>query len=107
MRQATEAQLLRIFVGEDKKVAGKPLYQVIVERAKQEKLAGATVLRGLLGFGAHSHMHTHKILRISENLPLVIEIVDSAEKIEKFMEILDEFLIEAYVTLEKVSVYKY
>ena len=107
MKIPAQAELLRIYIGENDKYKGKPLYEVIVDRAREEKLAGATVLRGLLEFGAHSRMHTHKILRLSEDLPLVIEIVDYPEKIAQFAPLLDDMIEEGYVTLEKVNVIAY
>jgi PII-like signaling protein len=102
-----DGQLLRIFVGESDRWHGKPLYEAIVERARSEGLAGATVLRGLEGFGAHSRLHTTRILRLSEDLPVVIEIVDSVEKIETFLPGLDDMVAEGMVTLEKVRVIAY
>ena len=102
-----DALLLRIFIGEDDKHEGRPLYQAIVEAARERHLAGATVLRGPLGFGKSSRLHTAKILRLSENLPLVIEIVDAKEKIEAFVEDLEGMVGGGLVTLEKVKVVKY
>lgn len=102
-----DALLLRIFIGEDDKHKGRPLYRVIVELARQRHLAGATVLRGPLGFGKSSRLHTAKILRLSEDLPVVIEIVDAGEKIEAFVEELDGIIGGGLVTLEKVRVVKY
>jgi len=102
-----DGQLLRIFVGESDRWHGKPLYEAIVERARKEGLAGATVVRGLEGFGAHSRLHTTRILRLSEDLPILIELVDSAEKIEAFLPGLDEMVSEGMVTLEKVRVIAY
>ncbi len=102
-----DALLLRIFIGEDDKHEGRPLYRVIVELARQRHLAGATVLRGPLGFGKSSRLHTAKILRLSEDLPVVIEIVDAGEKIEAFVEELDGIIGGGLVTLEKVRVVKY
>jgi PII-like signaling protein len=102
-----EGRLLRIFVGESDHWHGKPLYQAIVERAREEGLAGATVVRGLEGFGAHSRLHTTRILRLSEDLPVVIELVDSVEKIEAFLPGLDEMVSEGMVTLEAVRVIAY
>jgi len=107
MKIPAQAELLRIYIGENDKYQGKPLYEAIVDRAREEKLAGATVLRGLLGFGAHNRMHMHKILRLSEDLPLVIEIVDYPEKIAQFAPLLDDMIEEGYVTLEKVNVIAY
>jgi uncharacterized protein len=107
MRSETEGQLLRVFVGESDRWEGKPLYEAIVRRARAAGLAGATVIRGLEGFGAHSRLHTTRILRLSEDLPVVIEIVDEAPKIEAFLPELDEMVAEGMVTLEKVRVIAY
>jgi len=107
MKLPSEAQLLRIFVGESDKYHGQPLYQAIVEDARQRGLAGATVLRGTLGFGAHSRIHSAKVLRLSEDLPMVVEIVDTPEAIEAFLPDLDEMIGEGLVTLEKVQVITY
>ncbi len=107
MKLMTEARLLRIFIGESDKFEGRPLYQVIVERARRRELAGATVLRGYLGFGANSRIHSARILRLSEDLPLVIEIVDEPERINAFVEELDGMIGEGLVTLEKVEVLIY
>lgn len=107
MKLPSEAQLLRIFLGESDKHRGRPLYEVIVEEARRNGLAGATVLRGMLGFGASSHIHTAKLLRLSEDLPMVVEIVDSPEKIEKFLPDLDNMLTDGLITLEKVQVIAY
>jgi hypothetical protein len=96
--------LLRIFIGESDKYAGMPLYEWIVKSAREQGLAGATVLRGLAGFGAHSRMHTAKILRLSEDLPIVIEIVDTIEKIEAFLPKIDSAIEEGLATIEKVQV---
>ena len=102
-----DALLLRIFIGEDDKYKGRPLYRVIVEAARERHLAGATVLRGPLGFGKSSRLHTAKILRLSEDLPLVIEIVDAGEKIEAFVDELEGIIGGGLVTLEKVRVVRY
>jgi PII-like signaling protein len=102
-----EAKLLRIFVSESDKYKGRPLYEAIVEEARRRGLAGATVLRGPLGYGASSRIHTAKILRISEDLPMVIEIVDEEDKINAFLPDLDEMIGEGLVTLEKVEVIVY
>jgi PII-like signaling protein len=99
-----EGKLLRIFVGESDKHEGLPLYEWVVRRAREQGLAGATVLRGLEGFGAHSRLHTAKILRLSTDLPVVIEIVDTAEKIEAFLPAIDAAIAEGLATLEKVEV---
>jgi len=107
MKIPTEAELLRIFIGESDKHQGRALYEVIVEAARRKGLAGATVLRGTLGFGANSRIHTAKILRLSEDLPMVIEIVDAAERIEEFLPELDDLIGEGLVTLEKVRVILY
>jgi len=107
MKIPEDGCLLRIFVGESDKWHGKPLYEAIVLKARELHLAGATVLRGPMGFGAHSRMHTAKILRLSEDLPIVIEIVDSREKIDELMPFIDEVVQEGLVTLEKVRVIKY
>ena len=107
MKLSGEAELLRIFIGENDKFEGKPLYETIVLEARKRGLAGATVLRGQLGFGADSRIHTAKILRLSEDLPLVIEIVDEASKIAAFLPDLDRMVTEGLVTLEKVRVIAY
>jgi PII-like signaling protein len=96
--------LLRIFVGESDRHEGKPLYEWLVLQAREAGLAGATVLRGIEGFGAHSRLHTAKILRLSEDLPIVIEIVDSAEKIEAFLPLVDGAITEGLATIERVRV---
>jgi PII-like signaling protein len=107
MTVARDALLLRIFIGEDDKFRGKPLYEAIVLKAREAHLAGATVLRGPMGFGHSSKLHTSKILRLSEDLPLVIEIVDNEEKIKAFLPFLDEMVSSGLVTLEKVQVLQY
>ena len=99
-----DGYLLRIFIGESDKHEGKPLYEWIVLKARESGLAGATVLRGVEGFGAHSRLHTAKILRLSVDLPIVVEIVDSLEKIEAFMPVIDGVIEEGLATLEKVTV---
>src|ERR1044071_2731235 len=101
------ALLLRIFIGESDRWQHKPLYEAIVLKARETHLAGATVLRGVMGFGKSSRLHTAKILRLSMDLPLVIEIVDSEEKINEFLPILDEMMGGGLVTLEKVKVIHY
>jgi len=100
MKIPEEGYLLRIFVGESDKHGHLPLYEAIVLKAREAGLAGATVLRGVMGFGRHSVMHTAKILRLSEDLPLIVEIVDSLENIERFLPILDTMVLEGLVTLE-------
>ena len=107
MQIPTEGKLLRIFVGENDRWHGKPLYEAIVEEARRRSLAGATAWRGFMGFGRHSRMHTAKILRLSEDLPVVIEIVDAAEKIEAFLPQLEEMVREGLVTLERAEVLMY
>jgi PII-like signaling protein len=102
-----EGKLLRIFIGESDKHGRKPLYQAIVEMLREEGMAGATVLRGVEGFGANSHLHTARILRLSEDLPIVIEVADTAEKIETIMPKLDEMVTDGMVTLERVEVVTY
>ncbi len=102
-----EGQLLRIFIGESDRHEGMPLYEWIVRRARQERLAGATVLRGLEGFGAHSRMHTAKILRLSQDLPIIVEIVDSRANIERFLEIIDGVIEEGLATREDIDIYFY
>jgi len=107
MRLEGEGKLLRLFIGESDTWHGKPLYQAIVERVRQEGLAGATVLRGIEGFGADSHLHTSRILRLSEDLPVVIEIVDIPEQIDRVVPILDEMVGEGMLTLERVQIVSY
>lgn len=107
MQLPHEAELLRIFIGESDKHGGRPLYEVIVESARKRGMAGATVLRGLMGFGANSRMHTAKILRLSEDLPMVIEIVDKPDRIAEFLPELDTMIGEGLVTLERVRVIAY
>jgi uncharacterized protein len=107
MKLEGEGQLLRIFVGESDRWHGKPLYEAIVEVARQQGLAGATVIRGIEGFGAHSHLHTTRILRLSEDLPVVIEIVDRQEAIERVLPQLDQMVEEGMVTIEPVHVIAY
>lgn len=99
--------LLRIFIGESDKHGGRPLYEAIVEEARRRGLAGATVIRGVMGFGANSRIHTSKILRLSEDLPMLIEIVDEAGKIEAFLPDLDSMIQEGLVTLERVHIVIY
>jgi PII-like signaling protein len=107
MQIPKQALLLRIFIGEDDKFGGLPLHESIVLKARELHLAGATVLRGPMGFGASSRLHTAKILRLSEDLPLVIEIVDSEDKINAFLPTLDEMMTSGLITLEKVQVLHY
>jgi len=107
MQLPAEAQLLRIFVGEGDKHSGRPLYEAIVDEARRQGMAGATVLRGTLGFGAHSRIHTAKVLRLSEDLPMVVEIVDKPERIAQFLPVLDGMMKEGLVTLETIQVLVY
>jgi PII-like signaling protein len=99
-----DGTLLRIFVGESDKHQGSPLYEWIVRKAREQGLAGATVLRGLEGFGAHSRLHTAKILRLATDLPIVIEIVDTEDNIQAFLPAIDDAIGEGLATLEKVEV---
>jgi len=103
----SEAELLRVFIGESDKVGSRPLYEVVVEEARKRGMAGATVLRGTIGFSAHSRIHTAKILRLSEDLPMIVEIVDTSERIEAFLPDLENMIEEGLVTLEKVRVIAY
>src|SRR3954465_4310034 len=107
MQIPQDAVLLRIFIGESDRWQHQPLYEAIVLKARELHLAGATVLRGPMGFGKASRLHTAKILRLSMDLPLVIEIVDSEEKIDSFLPVLDEIMQGGLVTLEKVRVIEY
>ena len=107
MKLEGEGKLLRIFVGESDTWHGKPLYQAIVRRLREEGLAGATVIRAIEGFGARSHLHTARILRLSEDLPIVVEIVDTEEKIQAFLPALDEMVKEGLATVEKATVLFY
>jgi PII-like signaling protein len=102
-----EGKLLRIFIGEDDQWHHKPLYEEIVRAARERHMAGATVLRGMEGFGRSSHLHTTRILRLSEDLPLVIEIVDTAEKIDQFLAEVDPMITGGMVTVERVEVRAY
>jgi PII-like signaling protein len=107
MKLEGQAQLLRIFIGESDLWHGRPLYEAIVLKARELHLAGATVLRGPMGFGARSRLHTMKVLRLSEDLPIVIEIVDSPEKICLLLPHIDQMVSEGLVTLEDVHVIQY
>ena len=102
-----QAMLLRIYLGEDDKFQHQPLYEAIVLKARDKHLAGATVLRGPMGFGHSSHLHTAKILRLAENLPVVVEIVDAEEKIRAFLPELDGMIGSGLVTLEQIEVVQY
>jgi hypothetical protein len=107
MKLPEQGMMLRIIIGESDKFKGKPLYECIVLKARELKLAGATVTRGIMGFGAESHMHTAKILRLSEDLPVIIEIVDSETRLNEILPFLDKTVKEGLITLEKVRVVKY
>lgn len=107
MEYESDNRLLRIFIGESDTHDGRPLYQAIVESLRREGLAGATVLRGIEGFGKSSRLHTSHILRLSEDLPVVVECVDSAEKIEAILPLLDDIIGDGLVTIERVDVRVY
>jgi uncharacterized protein len=107
MKLPEEGMLLRIFIGETDKFQGKPLFEQIVLKARELNMAGATVVRGIMGFGADSRMHTAKILQLSTDMPIVIELVDVQEKIDLLLPFLDETVTEGLITLEKVKVIKY
>jgi len=104
MTLPSEGKLLRIFIGENDKHEKMPLFEWIVRKAREEGLAGATVIRGLEGYGARSRLHTAKILRLSSDLPIVIEIIDAEEKIEAFLPMIDNAIKEGLATIEKVEV---
>ena len=111
MEKSTEAKLLRIFIGESDKQRGKPVYEEIVLKARESGLAGATVTKGIMGFGANSKIHTAKLLTLSKDLPIVIELVDNIEKIEKFIPLVNEIFesanIGGLVTIEKIDIIQY
>ena len=107
MELPRDAVLLRIFIGEDARFEHRPLYEAIVTKAREMHLAGATVLRGPMGFGHTSQIHTTKILNLSENLPVVIEIVDAQEKVDAFLPVLNGMMSSGLITLEKVQVLQY
>ncbi len=107
MQLPRDALLLRIFLGESDRCDGRPLYECIVLKAREMHLAGATVLRGPMGFGRSSRLHTAKILRLSEDLPMIIEIVDSEQKVRAFLDALEPLMGSGLVTLEKVQVLRY
>lgn len=99
--------LMRIFIGEQDKYGKQPLYRAIVEMLRAEKLAGATVIRGLAGFGAKSHLHSANLLALSQDLPMVVECVDSREQIDRILPKIDEMIGDGLVTIEKVEVIRY
>ncbi|MBK7498179.1 MAG: DUF190 domain-containing protein [Ignavibacteriales bacterium] len=111
MQTNSEAKLLRIFVGESDRINGKPVYETLVLKAREAGLAGATVIKGIMGFGANSKIHTSKLLTLSEDLPLIIEIVDTLEKIESFIPTINNIFenanIGGLVTIEKAQIIKY
>ena len=107
MKLPEEGFLLRIFIGESDQYQGRALFEQIVLKARELNLAGATVVRGMMGFGADSRLHTAKVLRLSEDLPIIIELVDTEEKLNSLMPFLDETVKEGLITLEKVKVIKY
>jgi len=107
MHLSEDAVLLRIFIGESDRYQHRPLYEAIVLKARELDLAGATVLRGPMGFGKSSHLHTAKILRLSTDLPMIIEVVDSEDKVDAFLPVLDQMMGGGLVTLEKAKVIRY
>ena len=107
MKVPRDAVLLRIFLGESDRCEHRPLYEAIVLKARELHMSGATVLRGPMGFGPSSRLHTAKILRLSEDLPMVVEIVDSQEKIDAFLPVLDAMMGSGLITIEKVTVLQY
>ena len=107
MKLPDEGKLLRIYVGESDTLKGKSLYEAIVLKARELNLAGATVFRGIMGYGASSRIHSIKLLRLSEDMPVMIEIVDSEDNINKILPFLDETVKEGLITIEKVTIIKY
>ncbi len=107
MNLVRDAVLLRIFLGENDKADGRPLYEALVLKAREMQMAGATVLRGPMGFGRSSRLHTAKILRLSEDLPVVVEIVEAEDKIEAFLAAVEPMMGSGLITLEKVRVRRY
>jgi PII-like signaling protein len=107
MMLPSEGYLLRIFIGESDRHDGKLLYEWIVLKARESGLAGATVMRGMMGFGAHSRLHTFKIERLSQDLPIIVEIVDTREKLESFLALIDKEIEEGMATLEEIKIHFY
>jgi uncharacterized protein len=107
MKITGKALILRVFIGESDKHGGKSLYEAIVLKARELNLAGATVLKGILGFGAHSRLHAAKLLTLSEDLPIIVEIVESEENIGKILPFIDSTVDEGLVTIEQVEIFKY
>ena len=102
-----ESVLMRIFIGESDRYQGKPLYHLLVEMLRREKIAGATVLRGILGYGARSHLHTAHILRLSQDMPMIIEVVDTQENVDRILPEIEKFMQGGLITVEKVRVLRY
>ena len=107
MKLPPEGKLLRIFIEESNRYEDKPLYEWLVLKAQEQGLAGATVLRGLMGFGTHSHIHTSRILRLSLDLPIIVEIVDTPEKIKDFLALIEPVIKHGLVTLERAEIHIY
>jgi PII-like signaling protein len=107
MMLPSEGYLLRIFIGESDRHDGKLLYEWLVLKAREEGLAGATVIRGMMGYGAHSRLHTFKIERLSQDLPIIVEIVDTREKLESFLTLIDKEIEEGMATLEEIRIHFY
>ena len=107
MRTVKRAKLLRLHFGEGERYQGKPLYEAIVQEARQRGLAGATVIKGFMGYGAHSRIHTAKLLELSQDLPIIVEIVDAPERIEAFMPALESMVGDGLITLERAEVLLY
>lgn len=107
MKFPVKGQVLRVFIGENDTFQGRPLYEQIVKKAREMNLAGATVFRGIMGYGAASRIHTTKVLRLSEDLPIVVEIVDEADRIDLIIPFLDEIVKEGLITRENITVIKY
>lgn len=106
MKKTQDGQLLRIFIEESDSFKGRPLYEIIVKKARELHLAGATVTRGIMGFGADSKIHSTKVLRLSEDLPVIVEIADSEEKINEIMPFLDEHVKNGLITIENIRIIK-
>ena len=107
MKREEDDVLLRVFLSETARLGGKPLYEAIVYRAREMGMAGATVLRGVMGFGADKRMHTSKVVDLSENLPMIVEIIDSEDAVNRFLPYLDEVVKDGFITLEKLHVIRY
>lgn len=107
MKKVEDGKRLSIFVGENHRHKGKPLFEAIIQKALEQGLAGATIIKGIESFGSHHEIHTGKVLRLAEDMPLVIEIVDSSEKIDAFLPCLDEIMEEGTVTVSDVKVIRY